>query len=163
MAKKATAANPVEQAAAEADERRKAFIAEQEEREKHLDAIREEGRLQRERDQEAHDKAALEEAQAAMAAREKQAEEDRQALADLFKLARKLKAEHDEKVDAADAAALKARLEAEKDTDPSLGPQVTLEPSGALAKAARGGAARDMAGNALAQELAYIPVEEHAP
>ena len=165
MAKKPTAeANPVEQAAADAEKRRTEFLAEQEEQEKRLDAIREAGAKQRERDQAEHDKAVLAEAEATAKAREKAGEDERKELADLFKQARKAKAEHDAKVDAEFAEALAARQEAERDTDPSLGPQTTLELSSALAKAARGGAAPDMAGNALAQELAYIQVvEEHAP
>jgi len=160
MAKQPTAANPVEDAAAAAEKRRTEFVAEQEEQERKLDAIREEGRLQRERDQAEHDKAVLEEAEAAAKAREKAGEDERRELAELFKQARAAKAEHDAKVDAEFAAALAARQEAEKDTDPSLGPQTTLDPSGVVAKAARGGAARDMAGNALAQELAFITVED---
>jgi len=160
MAKQPTAANPVEQAAAEADQRRTEFAAEQEEQERKLDAIREEGRLQRERDQAEHDKAVLEAAEAAAKAREKAGEEERQAMADLFKQARAAKAEHDAKVDAEFAAALAARQEAERDTDPSIGPQTTLDPTSVVAKAARGGAARDMAGNALAQELAFITAED---
>jgi hypothetical protein len=157
MAKKPTAADdPVEEARAGAEKRRTDFAAEQEELERKLDAIREEGRLQRERDQAEHDKAVLAEAEAAAKAREKTGEEERKAMADLFKQARAAKAEHDAKVDAEFAAALAARLEAEKDTDPSIGPQVTLEPDSMLARAARGGAAPDMAGNALAAEQAQI-------
>ena len=121
-----------------------------------LDAIREEGRLQRERDQEEHDKAVLAEAEAAAKAREKTGEAERKALADLFKQARKAKAEHDEQADRAFAELLASRREAEKDTDPSVGTQVTLDPDSMPAKAARGGAAPDMPGNVLAAEQATI-------
>jgi hypothetical protein len=157
MAKKPTAsADPVEQAAADAEKRRTEFLAEQEEQEKRLDAIREAGAKQRERDQEEHDKAVLAEAEAAAKAREKAGEADRKALADLFKQARKAKAEHDEQADRAFAELLASRREAEKDTDPSVGPQVTLDPDSVPAKAARGGAAPDMPGNVLAAEQAQI-------
>ena len=98
----------------------------------------------------------LAEAEAAAKAREKAGEAERKALADLFKQARKAKAEHDEQADRAFAELLAARREAEKDTDPSVGPQVTLDPDSVPAKAARGGAAPDMPGNVLAAEQAQI-------
>ena len=162
MAKKPTAeANPVEQAAADAEKRRTDFAAEQEEREKRLDAIREEGAKQRERDQEEHDKAVLAEAEAAAKARVEAADAERAEIEQLYEAAKKAKAERDEEADRAFAELLAARREAEKDTDPSLGPQMTLDKRGLFAKAARGGIAGTMAGNLDA--LSIATAEEAQP
>jgi hypothetical protein len=162
MAKKPTAdANPVEQAAADAEKRRTEFAAEQEEREKHLDAIREAGAKQRERDQEEHDKAVLAEAEAAAKTRAEAADAERAEIEQLYEAAKKAKAERDEEADRAFAELLAARREAEKDTDPSLGPQMTLDRRGLFAKAARGGIAGTMAGNLDA--LSIATAEEAQP
>ena len=162
MAKKPTAeANPVEQAAADAEKRRTDFATEQEEREKRLDAIREEGRLQRERDQEEHDKAVLAEADATAKARADAADAERAEIEQLYEAAKKAKAERDEEADRAFAELLAARREAEKDTDPSIGPQLTLDRRGLFAKAARGGIAGTMAGNLDA--LSIATAEEAQP
>jgi hypothetical protein len=162
MAKKPTAeANPVEQAAADAEKRRTEFLAEQEEQEKRLDAIREAGAKQRERDQEEHDKAVLAEAEAAAKARADAADAERAEIEQLYEAAKKAKAERDEEADRAFAELLAARREAEKDTDPSLGPQMTLDKRGLFAKAARGGIAGTMAGNLDA--LSIATAEEAQP
>jgi len=162
MAEQSTAANPVEDAAAAAEKRRTEFVAEQEERERKLDAIREEGRLQRERDQAEHDKAVLEAAKAEAAEREKTAEAERAEIEQLYEAAKQAKAERDEEADRAFAELLAARREAEKDTDPSLGPQMTLDRRGLVAKAARGGInPRSMQGNLDA--LSIATAEEAQP
>jgi len=162
MAKQPTAANPVEDAAAAAEKRRAEFVAEQEEQARKLDAIREEGRLQRERDQEEHDKAVLEAAKAEAAEREKTAEAERAEIEQLFEAAKAAKAERDAQIDREFAEALAARLEAEKDSDPSLGPQMTLDRRGLVAKAARGGInPRSMQGNLDA--LSIATAEEAQP
>jgi hypothetical protein len=162
MAKKPTAsADPVEQAAADAEKRRTEFLAEQEEQEKRLDAIREAGAKQRERDQEEHDKAVLAEAEAAAKARADAADAERAEIEQLYEAAKKAKAERDEEADRAFAELLAARREAEKDTDPSLGPQMTLDKRGLFAKAARGGIAGTMAGNLDA--LSIATAEEAQP
>jgi hypothetical protein len=165
MAKKPTAdANPVEQAAADAEKRRTEFLAEQEERERKLDALREEGRLQRERDQEEHDRAVRKEALAAAQAREKAAQDERDEIAHLYDEARRVKAVQDEAFDREFAKLLAARREAELDPehDPSLGPQVTLDRRGLVAKAARGGITpRSMQGNLDALSIAVA--EEAQP
>jgi hypothetical protein len=162
MAKKPTAsADPVEQAAADAEKRRTEFLAEQEEQEKRLDAIREAGAKQRERDQEEHDKAVLAEAEAAAKSRAEAADAERAEIEQLYEAAKKAKAERDEEADRAFAELLAARREAEKDTDPSIGPQMTLDKRGLFAKAARGGIAGTMAGNLDA--LSIATAEEAQP
>ncbi len=139
--------DPVDQAKAEREAKRQETIAAAVARAAELDAIREAGRLERERDLAADEKAAADAAEADEAER---IEAERQAAADAATLKAtvdRLLAERAVRVDREFAESEAKRLEAEKDTDPSLGPQVTLDPRGPLARAARGGAARHMRGN----------------
>ena len=152
--RRAAPADPVDQAKAEREAKRQETIKAQEKRAAELDAIREAGRLERERDLAADEKAAAEAAEAEEAAR---VEAERQAAADAAALkatVERLLAERAVRVDREFAESEAKRLEAEKDTDPSLGPQVTLDPRGPLARAARGGAARHMRGNAAVLDAA---------
>jgi len=152
--RRAAPADPVDQAKAEREAKRQETIKAQEKRAAELDAIREAGRLERERDLAADEKAAAEAAEAEEAAR---VEAERQAIADAAALKAtvdRLLAERAVRVDREDAEALARRLEAEKDTDPSMGPQTVLDPRGPLARAARGGAARHMRGNAAVLDAA---------
>ena len=156
-------ADPVAQAAAESEQRRSEFIAEQEEQKRKLDAIREEGRKQRERDQEEHDRALYKAALAAQQAREKAAQDERDEIAGLYDQVRRLKAQQDEAFDREFAKLLAKRREDELDPekDYSVGPQVTLDPKGLIAKCARGGAARSLEGNVEIAQIATAEVEDH--
>ena len=95
------------------------------------------------------------------AARADAADAERAEIEQLYEAAKKAKAERDEEADRAFAELLAARREAEKDTDPSLGPQMTLDKRGLFAKAARGGIAGTMAGNLDA--LSIATAEEAQP
>ena len=160
MARK-SADDHVTAAAAESEQRRSEFAAEQEEHKARLDAIREEGRAQRARDQEEHDRAVYKEALAAYQARQQAAQAEREEIAGMYDEARRVKAVQDEAFDREFAKLLAARREAELDPehDPSLGPHVTLDPHGLLAKAARGGAARTLEGNVIMAEVATAEEE----
>jgi hypothetical protein len=160
MARK-SADDHVAQAAAESEQRRSEFAAEQEERQSKLDAIREEGRQQRARDQEEHDRAVHKEALAAYQARQQAAQDERDEITHLYDEARREKAVQDEAFDREFAQLLAKRREAELDPDhdPSLGPHVTLDPRGLLAKAARGGASRSLEGNVVMAEIATAEEE----
>lgn len=155
--------DPVDLAKAEREAKRQVAIEAKQKRDAELDAIREAGRLERERDLAADEKAEAEAAEAEEAAR---VEAERQAAADAAALKAtvdRLLAERAVRVDLEFAEAEAKRLEAEKDTDPSMGPQTVLDPRGPLARAARGGMARHMRGNMAVLDAALAAEVEKQP
>jgi len=160
---RAASADPVDKAKAEREAKRQATIEAKQKRDAELDAIREAGRLERERDLAADEKAEAEAAEAEEAARveaERQAEIEAAALKATVD---RLLAERAVRVDREFAESEARRLEAEKDTDPSMGPQTVLDPRGPLARAARGGMARHMRGNVAVLDAALAAEVEKQP
>lgn len=155
--------DPVQKAIDEREARRQATIAADKKRKAELDAIREAGRLERERDLAADEKAAAEAEEAAEAARVEAERVAAKEAADLKALVDRLLAERAERVDREFEESEARRIEAEKDTDPSLGPQTALDPRGLLAKAARGGLARTMQANAAVLDAALAAEAEKQP
>lgn len=150
------AQDPIDKARAEREARRQKTLADAAAREAELQAIREQGDRERERDAEADRQAEAKRAKDEATAREKREKQEREDAEKLHAAVTQMLAEREARIDREAAAALKQRLKDEAGLDPSLGPQTVLDPRGPLARAARGGAARDMAGNALALELASV-------
>lgn len=155
--------DPVQKAIEEREARRQATIAADKKRKAELDAIRAAGKLEQARDLAADEKAAKEAEEAAEAARVEAERVAAKEAADLKALVDRLLAERAERVDREFEESEARRIEAEKDTDPSLGPQTTLDPRGLLAKAARGGLARTMQANAAVLDAALAAEAEKQP